>query len=174
MEEHKSAATFKNQPLTLIGHTIHVGEAAPDFEAVDNSMNTVKFSKWKGKTCVICSVPSIDTPVCDMEVKRFNEAADHFGKGLAVLTVSMDLPFAQQRWCGAAGVHSVVTLSDYREANFGRAYGVLIKEWHLLSRAVFIVDREGIVRYTEYVKEVSNHPDYQAVLEELGRIMNWR
>jgi thiol peroxidase len=113
---------------------------------------------------VISAVPSLDTPVCDMETRRFNSEAAKLSKDIVILTISMDLPFAQKRWCGAAGVDKVVTLSDHREAEFGNSYGVLIKELRLLARAVFVVDAEGVVRYVQLVKEVADEPDYDAVI----------
>lgn len=167
MPERTGLVTMKGNPLTLQGEVIKVGDKAPDFEVVGNDLSPVKFSSFRGKACVISSVPSLDTPVCDMETRKFNDAAGKLGDDVVVLTISMDLPFAQSRWCGAAGVDKVVTLSDYREANFGLAYGVLIKELRLLARAVFVVDRGGMVRYVELVKEIANEPDYDAALNAL-------
>lgn len=123
-----------------------------------------------GRICVIASVPSLDTPVCDAEARRFNEEAGKLGKDTAILAVSMDLPFAQKRWCGAAGVERVTTLSDYRGASFGQAFGVLVRELHLLARCVFVVDREGIVRHRELVREVTSEPNYSAVLEAVREL----
>ncbi len=167
MPERTGLVTMKGNPLTLQGEVIKVGDKAPDFEVVGNDLSPVKFSSFRGKACVISSVPSLDTPVCDMETRKFNDAAGKLGDDVAILTISMDLPFAQSRWCGAAGVDKVVTLSDHREANFGLAYGVLIKELRLLARAVFVVDRGGMVRYVELVKEIANEPDYDAALNAL-------
>ena len=165
MEEQKRTVTMKGNPLTLVGNAAKVGQPAPDFEVIANDMSSVKFSSFKGKVCIICSVPSLDTSVCDTETRRFNEEADKLGSNVVVLTISMDLPFAQKRWCGSAGVENVQTLSDHREASFGKAYGVLIKELRLLARAVFVVDADGIIRYTQIVKELTNEPDYTAVLD---------
>nr|HPQ81995.1 thiol peroxidase [bacterium] len=120
--------------------------------------------------CVISSVPSLDTPVCDMETRRFNEEAGKLGQDTAILTVSMDLPFAQKRWCGASGVSRVTTLSDYRGAEFGNSWGVLVKELHLLARCVFVVDREGMVRYVQLVREIASEPDYASVLEAVREV----
>jgi thiol peroxidase len=164
MEERTGQITRKGNPLTLLGKALKVGDPAPDFEALDNNLTPVRLSSFKGKTCVISSVPSLDTPVCDMETRRFNQEAGNLGAGVQVLTISMDLPFAQKRWCGAAGVERVITLSDHKDAVFGRAYGVLIKELRLLARAVFVVDAKGILRYSQLVKEQSQEPDYDAVL----------
>ena len=171
MEERAGIITMKGNPLTLVGKDLQVGDPAPDFEVLDNDLSPVRLSSYRGKVCVISSVPSLDTPVCDMETRRFNEEADKLSADVQILTISMDLPFAQKRWCGAAGVDKVVTLSDHRNASFGTAYGVLIKELRLLARAVFILDREGIVRYIQIVKEVTDEPDYDAVLEAMNRLV---
>jgi thiol peroxidase len=165
MEKQKWTVTMKGNPLTLVGNEVKVGQPAPDFEVIANDMSSVKLSSFKGKVCIICSVPSLDTSVCDVETRRFNEEAGKLGSGVVVLTISMDLPFAQKRWCGAAGVKNVQTLSDHRDASFGKAYGVLIKELRLLARAVFVADKNGIIRYIQVVKELSTEPDYKAVLE---------
>jgi thiol peroxidase len=165
MEKQKRTVTMKGNPLTLVGNEVKVGQPAPDFEVIANDMSSVKLSSFKGKVCIICSVPSLDTSVCDMETRRFNEEAGKLGSDVAVLTISMDLPFAQKRWCGAAGVKNVQTLSDHRDASFGKGYGVLIKELRLLARAVFVLDRDGIIRYMQIVDELTNEPDYEAVLE---------
>jgi thiol peroxidase len=164
MEERSGIVTMKGNPLTLLGPTIKVGDKAPDFEVLNNDLSPVTFSSFRGKVSVISSVPSLDTPVCDMETRRFNEEAGRLGPDVVILTISMDLPFAQKRWCGAAGVDKVKTLSDHREASFGSAYGVLIKGLRLLCRAVFVVDRQGVIRYIQMVKEVTSEPDYEAVL----------
>ena len=134
-------------------------------------MEKVRFSSYKGKICVICSVGSLDTATCDMETRRFNAEAGNLGDDVVILTVSMDLPFAQKRWCGAAGIDKVVTLSDHRDAEFGNAYGVLTKESRLLARAVFVIDREGIVRYVQLVEELANEPDYGAVITAVKNIV---
>ncbi|MBW2640150.1 MAG: thiol peroxidase, partial [Deltaproteobacteria bacterium] len=128
-------------------------------------------SSFRGKICVISSVPSLDTPVCDMETRRFNQEAGKLSAEVQMLTISMDLPFAQKRWCGAAGVDNVVTLSDHRNASFGTAYGVLIKELRLLARSVFVVDREGIIRYIQMVNEISEEPDYDAIMNAVNNIV---
>lgn len=165
MEDTKATVTFEGNPLTLTNEVPKLGEPAPDFEVLANDMSPVWLSELRGKVLVICSVPSLDTPVCDTEVRKFNEQATSLGDDVAVLVISMDLPFAQQRWCGAAGVKNVQTLSDHNKAEFGSAYGVLIKELRLLARAVFIVDKEGVIRYIEVVEELTNEPDYEAALK---------
>jgi len=171
MQERTGIVTMKGNPLTLLGEEIKVGDAAPDFLVLDNDLAPVRLSSFRGKVCVIASVPSLDTPVCDLETRRFNEEATRLGPELVMLTISMDLPFAQKRWCGAAGVTGVRTLSDHRDASFGTSYGVLIKELRLLARAVFVVDREGTVQYVELVNEITNEPDYEAALSAVGRVM---
>ena len=170
MEEKKGIVTMRGNPLTLIGEEVKVGNPAPDFIALDNNLSPVKFSSYRGKICIISSVPSLDTPVCDIETRKFNEEAARLGEDVVILTISMDLPFAQKRWCAAAGVNRVQTLSDHRDASFGTSYGVLIKELRLLARAVFLVDRKGILQYVQLVKETSKEPDYEEVLNALKRL----
>lgn len=167
MQDTQNSITFKGNPLALVGSLPNTGDPAPDFEVLGNDMSAVKLSDLKGKTLVICSVPSLDTPVCDTEVRKFNEHAASLGDDVAVLVISMDLPFAQARWCGAAGVKNVRTLSDYKDASFGKAFGVLIQPLRLLARTVFVVDKDGRIRYTQVVDEMTNEPDYEAALEAL-------
>ena len=170
MTEKKTIVTMKGNPVTLEGKIVEVGQKAPDAEVAANDMSVVKLSSYLGKTCIIASVPSLDTQVCDVETRRFNEEAGKLGSDIVVLTISMDLPFAQKRWCGAAGVKNVITLSDYRHASFGNAYGVLIKDLRLLARAVFVVDKTGVVRYVQIVPEISAEPDYADVLEAVKNL----
>jgi thioredoxin-dependent peroxiredoxin len=170
MTEHPGAITMKGNPLTLIGRLPEIGKAAPDFEVLDNNLTPVKLSSFKGKICVIASVPSLDTPVCDIETRRFNTEAAKLSADVVILTISMDLPFAQKRWCGAAGIDKVITLSDHRNAEFGAAFGTLIKELRLLARAVFVIDKQGIVRLVQLVKEVAQEPDYEAVLAAVKQL----
>ncbi len=162
--------TFKGNPLTLVGNSVEVGDAAPAFQVAGNDLSPVTLSDYKGKVVLLTTVPSLDTPVCDTETRKFNEAAGSLG-GAAVLTVSMDLPFAQARWCGAAGVENVTTASDYRDASLGKAYGVLIQELHLLARAVFVIDKDGVVQYKQIVEEVTNEPDYDAALAAAKKLL---
>jgi thiol peroxidase len=162
---------MKANPLTLVGNEVQVGDRAPDFEVLANDLSPVRLSSFRGKVCIICSVPSLDTPVCDTQTRRFNEEAGRMGDDAVVLTISMDLPFAQKRWCGAAGVQNVQTLSDHREALFGTAFGVLIKELRLLARAVFVVDKDGAVRYIQIVKELTKEPDYEAALKTAKELL---
>jgi thiol peroxidase len=170
MVERSAAVTMRGNPLTLVGKELNIGDQAPDVELLDNGLNAVKLSSFQGKVCVISSVPSLDTPVCDMETRRFNEAAGNLGDDVVILTVSMDLPFAQKRWCGAAGVQRVITLSDHRDANFGTAFGILVKELRLLARSIFVLDRRGIIQYIQHVKELSQEPDYDAVIKAVQKI----
>jgi len=171
MKERTGIITMRGNPLTLVGEEVKVGDPAPDFVVLNNNLSPIKFSSYRGKTCIISSVPSLDTPVCDTETRRFNEEAGRLGSDVVILTISMDLPFAQKRWCAAAGVDKVQTLSDHRDASFGSAYGVLIKELRLLARAVFLVDRGGTIRYIQWVKEVSKEPDYEEILGALKKLL---
>jgi thiol peroxidase len=171
MEERAGTVTMNGNPLTLVGKQPKAGEIAPDFEVLGNDLAPVRLTSFMGKVCIIASVPSLDTPVCEMETRRFNEEAAKLGADVAILTISMDLPFAQKRWCGMAGVDKVTTLSDHLSASFGKAYGVLIKELRLLARAVFVVDKEGILNYVQLVKEIAQEPDYNEVLEVLKKLL---
>jgi len=160
MERH-GATTFKGNPLTLVGPELKPGDKAPDFDAVDKTLSPA--SLGEGTVRVFSVVPSLDTPVCDMQTKRFNDEAAKL-PGVEILTVSMDLPFAQARWANAFGVDHVKMISDHRSGSFGEAYGTLIKEWRMESRAIFVVDKDNTLRHVEYVKEVADHPDYEAAL----------
>jgi len=170
MKERAGATTMRGNPLTLLGEEVKVGDTAPDCTALDNDLAPVELSSLRGKVCIVCSVPSLDTPVCDVEARRFNEEAAKLGDDVAVLVVSMDLPFAQKRWCAAAGISAVKTLSDHRDASFGEAFGVLIKELRLLARAVFVIDKDGVVQYSELVKEIADEPDYDAALAAAAKL----
>jgi thioredoxin-dependent peroxiredoxin len=164
-EERKGAITMRGNPMTLVGAELKPGQKAPNFTLVGKDMRPVTLDNFKGKVKIIASVPSLDTPVCDAETRRFNEEASKLPGDVQVLTVSMDLPFAAARWCGAAGVNNVTTLSDWRGGQFGEAYGALIKELHLDARAVFVVDKNDQLVHVEYVKEVANQPNFDAALE---------
>ncbi len=159
--------TFKGDPVALAGTEIRPNQPAPDFTAVDTGLQPVRLSSARGKVLILSAVPSLDTPVCDTETRRFNEEAGKLGPDLEVWTISMDLPFAQKRWCGAAGISRVKTLSDFRDKSFGQAYGTLIKDGPLAgleARAVFVVGKDGHVKHVEYVKEVTTEPNYEAAL----------
>jgi len=170
MTERVGAVIFGGKPAALLGNELKVGDAAPDFTAVGNDLKPVALSQLKGKVVVAASVPSLDTPTCDLETRRFNAEAVKLGPDVVILTVSMDLPFAQKRWCGAAGVDRVVTVSDHRDASFGIGYGVLLKDVRLLARAVFVLDRQGIIRYMQLVKETGTEPDYAPVLQAVKEL----
>jgi thiol peroxidase len=164
MKERTDIITMHGNPLTLLGQPVAVGEQAPDAMVLANDLSPVKLSDFHGKVLIIATVPSLDTAVCDLETRRFNQEAAKLGDDIRILTISTDLPFAQKRWCGAAGVEHVQTLSDHRETAFGLAYGILIKELRLLARAIFILDRAGTIRYIELVTEQATEPNYDAVL----------
>ncbi|ATH92775.1 peroxidase [Bacillus glycinifermentans] len=159
-----ASITFKGNPVTLVGSEARVGDQAPDFTVLSNSLEEVTLQDIKGTPAIISVIPSIDTGVCDAQTRRFNEEAASLGS-VKVYTISADLPFAQARWCGSNGIENVETLSDHREMSFGEAFGVYIKELRLLARAVFVLDENGKVVYTEYVSEATNHPDYEKAIE---------
>ena len=165
MSYQNRTVALKGNKQILTGNVVKEGNAAPDFKAVELDMRQFEFSKTSGKIRIISAVSSLDTPVCDRETRRFNEEAAKLGTDVEIITISMDLPFAQRRWCGAAGIDKVKVLSDYRDRSFGHAYGVLVEESKLLARAVFIVDRNGILRYLQLVDDISHEPDYQSVLQ---------
>lgn len=156
--------TFKGNPMTLIGQEVKAGDKAPDFTVLANDLSEVTLADTTGKVRLISVVPSIDTGVCDAQTRRFNEEAAKLDN-VEVLTVSADLPFAQKRWCAAAGLENVKTLSDHRDFSFAEAYGVGMKELRLLARSVFVVDSSDTVTYVEYVGEGTDHPDYEAAIE---------
>lgn len=161
--ERPGATTMRGNPLTLIGPELKPGDTAPDFNLVDNSLKPVTLKDTGGHVRIISVVPSLDTPVCDAQTKRFNEEAAKL-PDVDIFTVSMDLPFAQKRWCGAFGVDKVKMLSDHREGSFGSAYGTLIKDLRIESRAIFVLDQNNKIRHVEYVKEVADFPNYETAL----------
>ena len=171
MQERENVITMKGNPLTLLGSAVQVGQAAPDFAVVGNDLSEVKLSDFKGSVIVVSSIPSLDTPVCDIQTRRFNKEAAKLGDNVAILTISMDLPFAQSRWCGAAGVEQVKTLSDYQQADFGTKYGLLIKGLRLLARAVLVIGPDGIVQYVQVVSEVTDEPDYEAAVAAVKELL---
>ena len=164
MNERNGAATFFGNPLTLVGDEVKVGGKAPDFTLLKNDLSPAAMSDYAGKVLILTLVPSLDTPVCDTETRRFNSEAAALGDDVAILAVSMDLPFAQGRWCGAAGVEAVETLSAHRDTSMGESYGALVKELRLLTRVVLVVGKDGVVNHVQYVKEISEEPDYEAAL----------
>jgi thioredoxin-dependent peroxiredoxin len=163
-EQMMANITFKNNPVTLLGSEVKVGDKAPDFTVLANDLSEVTLNDSKGKVRLISVVPSIDTGVCDAQTRKFNEEATKFDN-VEVLTISVDLPFAQKRWCGANGIENVQTLSDHHDLSFGEAYGVHIQELRLLARAVFVVNSNDEVTYVEYVSEATDHPDYEAAVD---------
>ncbi len=171
MDEYKNIVTMKGSPLTLTGSKVEVGQQAPEFEVINSELSPVKLSAFAGKICIISAVPSLDTPVCDIQTRRFNQEAQRIGNDVRILTISMDLPFAQKRWCGAAGIENLETLSDHRDASFGKAFGVLINELRLLARSIFVIDKEGVIRYIEIVPELTHEPDYEAAINAAKQLM---
>lgn len=171
MKERSNIITFKGNPLTLLGNEIKVGDKAPDFSVIANDLSNFQFSTSSGKVRIISAVPSLDTPVCDTETRRFNAEAAIL-PNVDIITISMDLPFAQARWCGAAGIDRVKCYSDHRDASFAEAYGVLIKELRLTTRAVFVIDQNDTVQHVEYVKEVTSLPDFFPALEKAKQLVN--
>lgn len=157
--------TFKQNPITLIGKEVKVGDTAPNFTVLANDLSPVTLNDSKGKVRLISVVPSLDTGTCDAQTRKFNESAAEIGDDVVILTISNDLPFAQKRWCAAAGIENVQTLSDHRDLSFGEAYGVAIQELRLLARAVFVIDTNDKVTYVEYVSEATEHPDYEKAIE---------
>ena len=166
-----ASVTFKGNPVTLVGNEVKVGQKAPNFSVLANDLSTVTLDDTKGRVRIISVVPSLDTAVCDQQTRRFNEEAASLD-GVSILTISVDLPFAQKRWCAAAGIEQVQTLSDHRTLSFGQAYGTVIEELRLLTRAVFVVDRNDTITYAEYVPEVTGHPNYEAALEAARQASN--
>ena len=171
MDDIVGTVTMKGNPLNLTGNKIEVGDQIPRFQVVGNDLSVVECTNYEGKVCIIMTVPSLDTPVCDTEVRKFNEAASRLSPDIVILAISMDLPFAQNRWCGSAGIDRVQTLSDYRFASFGTSFGVLIKDLRLLARAVYVIDKQGKIRYIELIKEITEEPDYDAALKAVENLV---
>jgi thiol peroxidase len=168
--ERSNAVTLKGQPLTLVGPELKAGDQAPDFQVLGTNLKPLTLADTEGKVRIFSVVPSLDTPLCDTQTRRFNKEASEL-KGAKIYAVSMDLPFAQSRWATFAGVGKLVMLSDHKDASFGENYGTLIKEMRLDTRAIFVVDEDGIVRYAEYVGEIGDHPDYEAVLNSAKELL---
>src|SRR4030066_528745 len=169
--EKKGIVTVKGNPVTLIGSEIKAGDKAPDFTVVDGDLKEVRLKDFAGKIKIISVSASLDTPVCDMQARRFNQEAAILPADVVILNITMDLPFAISRFCTTAGIDKVHAYSDHRDASFGNAYGALIKELRLLARSIFIIDKDDVVRYIEIVPEVTNQPDYEKALIELQRIV---
>ena len=170
-QERTGVATFKGSPITLIGPELKVGDQAPDFTLNKDLLTEVNLSDYAGKIKLISVVPSLDTGVCDAQTRRFNQEAASLGDNVVILTVSADLPFAQARWCGAAGVDKVVTLSDYKTKSFGQAYGVLIKEFGLDMRSIFVIDANDKITYVEYLTEMTEPPNYETAIQAVKELL---
>jgi len=168
MQERAGVVTLNGNPVTLLGPELGPGDPAPDFTVVDREMAPVTLADSAGKTRLISVVPSLDTPICELQTKRFHEEAARLPGSVAILTISMDLPFAQQRFCTTQGIDRIQVLSDHRDASFGTAYGVLIKELRLLARSIFVVGPDDVIRYVQIVPEVTEHPDYEAALQAVA------
>ena len=169
--ERPNGTTFQGNPLTLIGPELRAGDKAPSFAVRTQELKQFTLADTKGKIRLFSAVPSLDTPVCDAETRRFNVEAAKLGDKVEIVTVSADLPFAQKRWCGAAGIDKVKVVSDYYDRSFSQSYGTLIKELHLSSRAIFVVDDKDTIRYVEYVPEVASHPDYERALAAVKALL---
>jgi thiol peroxidase len=170
MPDVANTVTMKGNPVTLIGTDVQIGESAPDCTLAANDLSDFRLSSLKGKKVILSVVPSLDTAICDLQTKRFNQEAANLGDDVAIVTISMDLPFAQKRWCGATGSDQIQTLSDYKNAAFGQAYGVLVKGLRLLTRAIFVVDAEGVLRYKQIVSEITTEPNYDEVLQAVKQL----
>jgi len=171
MNKRKGLVTMGGNPVTLLGNEIKVGDKAPDFTVLKNDLTPFTLKDAGDKIKIISVVPSIDTGVCELQTINFNEAATELGEDVLILTISVDLPFAQKRFCGAKGIDRVLTLSDHKNLSFGLNYGFVMEEHRLLARGVVILDRDNTVRYVEYVKEVTTHPDYYKALEEVKKLI---
>lgn len=169
--ERQDVVKFKGNPLTLIGPALKAGDRAPEFTALTRGLVEKGLGDYRGRVKLISVTPSLDTPVCDMQARRFNEEAAKLSAGVAVINISMDLPFAVERFCAAAGIERVEALSDHRDASFGLAYGVLIKELRLLARSVFVIDGDDIIKYVEVVPEITEHPDYMRAIEAARKLV---
>lgn len=166
-----NTVTFEGNVMHLEGELPVVNAPAPNFTLAATDLSERKLKDYAGNVLLLATVPSLDTPVCDLEARHFNGEASKLSDNLKIIVVSCDLPFAQHRWCGTAGVKNIETLSDYREHDFGKHYGVLIKELKLLTRAIFIIDKNGILSYCQLVPEITNQPDYEPVMEALKKTL---
>jgi thiol peroxidase len=169
--ERKGIVTVKGNPVSLVGSEMKVGDKAPDFTVVDGDLKEVRLKDFAGKIKVISVAASLDTPVCDMQARRFNQEAAKLPEDVVILNITMDLPFAISRFCTTAGIDKVHAYSDHRDASFGDAYGVLIKELRLLARSIFIIDKNDVIRYVEIVPELTAHPDYDKALGALKKML---
>lgn len=170
MDKRKDVVTMGGNAVTIVGNEIKVGDKAPDFTVLTNDLKPFSLQDAGEKVKIISVVPSLDTGVCEFQTTHFNQEAAELGD-VVILTISVDLPFAQKRFCGAKGIDKVVTLSDHKDLSFGMNYGFVIEEFRLLSRGIVILDKDNVVRYVEYVKEVVEHPDYEKALEEAKKLI---
>ncbi len=169
--EREGIVAFDENPLTLIGPELKAGDRAPDFIVLDKALKEVTLRDFSGKIKVISVTPSIDTPVCHMQAMRFNQEAEKLPDTVVILNMSMDLPFAIERFCASERIEKAIPLSDHRDASFGNSYGVLIKKLRLLARAIFVIDRDDVIRYMEIVPQLTNHPDYEKALEAVKKLL---
>ena len=169
MEKNKEKVTFAGNPVTLIGKEIKVGDQAPDFTVINEKLEAVNLSDYKGKTIILSVFPSIDTGVCSAQNHRFNKEAANLND-VEILAISNDLPFALKRFCGAEGIDRLTTLSDHKDLSFGSNYGFLIEELRLLARGTVVIDKEGIVKHVEYVPEITNEPDYESAINTAKKL----
>jgi len=169
--EREGTVAFDGNPLILIGPELKAGDRAPDFIVLDKALKEVTLRDFSGKIKVISVTPSIDTPVCHMQAMRFNQEAEKLPDTVVILNVSMDLPFAIERFCASERIEKAIPLSDHRDASFGNSYGVLIKKLRLLARAIFVIDRDDVIRYMEIVPQLTNHPDYERALEAVKKLL---
>ena len=170
--ERKGVITFKGNPLTLVGREVRVGDKAPPFEVLDQTLAPATLSTFAGKVKIISVTPSLDTPVCNLQATTFNEKARALSPDVVILNISMDLPFAIARFCEGKGIDNLRTLSDHRTASFGQAYGVLVGELRLLARSVFVIDKADVIRYIEIVPEMTHEPDYERALAEAKKLIS--
>lgn len=166
----KRNVTLEGNVLTLIGNEVKIGDVAPDFTAVDNGLKPVKLSDFNGKVKLISVFPSVDTGVCASQTRKFNLEAEKLGD-IQILSISADLPFALGRFCAAEGIDKNLTLSDYKELDFGTKYGFVIEELRLLSRGIVVIDKNNVVQYVEYLSEITNHPDYEKAIEAAKKLV---
>lgn len=171
LPQKKGLVFARGNALTLLGQELKVGDKAPEFQVVDNNVSPVKLSDFKGKVVLLSVTPSIDTGICDLQAKRFNKMATEVSGDVVILSISVDLPFALARWCGATGSDKIKTLSDYQDWNFGLQYGMLIKESRLLARSVWIIDKKGVIRYIQIVPELPTEPNYNEAFDALKKVV---
>ena len=171
MERNNQKVTFGGNPVTLLGDAARPGNIAPDFTVMDSDMKPVKLSDFNGKIKVLSVAPSIDTPVCANQTRTFNKEATKMNDNIAVLSISVDLPFALKRFCAAEGIDNVEALSDHKDVDFGTKYGFLIEEMRLLARGIVVIDKDNTIKYVEYVPEIGEEPNYQKALEEVRKLV---